>query len=433
MIQTLSVKRRMLIIFSIIFAGEMIFSLPFHVVRFFRPTLLEAFDLTNAQLGDIFALYGIMAMLAYFPGGAIADRFSGRGLMSFSLLMTALGGIYYVQIPDKAMLAVLFGYWGVTTILLFWASMIKMTSLWGGEATQGKAFGFLDGGRGLIAAGVATVAVFILSLWLPTTQGSLNVEQQREALSAIIAFYSLMTLLAAALVLIAIPKDEFGQQQNEATATFAKNNTIDTIITVVKQPTVWLQALIVMTAYCGFKGLDYYGLYATKVLELNELAAAQLVAYSTYLRPVAAITAGIIADRLQVGRVITTGFLLLGVSYGLFLLLQPGSANASGMIQANLLFSIILVFAIRGIYFALLQKSKLPSHLTGTSVGVISVVGFTPDIFFASVAGRLLDSAPGIVGFNRLFLLLACLAMFGFMLSFVLAKRISSGKYKNPA
>ena len=78
------------IIFSLIFAGEMIFSVPFHVARFFRPTLLDSFSLSNADLGDTFAVFGITAMISYFPGGIIADYFSARRLLTFSLLYKAL-------------------------------------------------------------------------------------------------------------------------------------------------------------------------------------------------------------------------------------------------------------------------------------------------------------------------------------------------------
>ena len=85
--------RRVLHIMVLILAGEMIFSLPFHTARFFRPTLLEAFDFSNTELGDAFAVYGICAMLAYFPGGALADRYPARKLISASLLATAAGGL----------------------------------------------------------------------------------------------------------------------------------------------------------------------------------------------------------------------------------------------------------------------------------------------------------------------------------------------------
>lgn len=63
----------------------MIFSLPFHIPRFFRPTVLDVFGLSNTQLGDIFAVYGVVALAAYFPGGAIADRYSVRTLIALSL------------------------------------------------------------------------------------------------------------------------------------------------------------------------------------------------------------------------------------------------------------------------------------------------------------------------------------------------------------
>ena len=79
---------------ALIIAGEVVFGLPFHTARFFRPTLLEVFGFTNTQLGDLFAVYGITAMISYFPGGALADRYPARTLLTLSLrafsMVTAL-------------------------------------------------------------------------------------------------------------------------------------------------------------------------------------------------------------------------------------------------------------------------------------------------------------------------------------------------------
>ena len=46
--------RRHLCWWCIIFAGEAIFSLPFHIPRVFKPTVLQAFDISNTALGDAF-------------------------------------------------------------------------------------------------------------------------------------------------------------------------------------------------------------------------------------------------------------------------------------------------------------------------------------------------------------------------------------------
>ena len=142
-------SQRFLTLFCLILIGELIFALPFHVTRFFRPTVLEVFQFTNFELGAMFSAYGVTAMVAYLPGGAIADRFSPRRLMAFSAFTTALGGVYMVTIPSVMGMTLLYGYWGVTSILLFWAALIRSTRAAGGASEQGQVFGLLDAGRGL--------------------------------------------------------------------------------------------------------------------------------------------------------------------------------------------------------------------------------------------------------------------------------------------
>jgi len=150
----------------LILAGESVFILPFVLSRVFRPTVLEVFGLDNFQLGLCFSIYGIVALLSYLFGGPLADKFPPRKLISVALWMTALGGMVYATFPSYTLLKVLYGYWGFTTIFLFWAPMIKATRIWGGSASQGKAFGFLDGGRGLVGALFGAMGVFIFSLFI---------------------------------------------------------------------------------------------------------------------------------------------------------------------------------------------------------------------------------------------------------------------------
>lgn len=162
--------RRITLMLALVIAGELVFGLAFNVPRFFRPTMLDVFGISNTQLGDMFAAYGVAAVIAYFPGGAIADRFSARSLIVVSLLSTAAGGLYMMTIPDAAAMTFLYGYWGFTTIFLFWGALIRATRDWGGDNSQGAAFGVLEGGRGLVAASVALAGVSILAFYLPGVQ-----------------------------------------------------------------------------------------------------------------------------------------------------------------------------------------------------------------------------------------------------------------------
>ena len=140
---------------------ESVFILPFVISRVFRPTVLETFNLDNFQLGLCFSVYGIVAFFSYPFGGFLADKFPPRKLIAVALWTTALGGLVYASFPGYTILKILYGYWGFTTIFLFWAPMIKATRVWGGPTSQGKAFGFLDGGRGLVGALFGAMGVFI--------------------------------------------------------------------------------------------------------------------------------------------------------------------------------------------------------------------------------------------------------------------------------
>ncbi len=393
-----------LMLFSLIFAGEMIFSLPFHVARFFRPTLLESFSLTNTQLGDTFAFYGITAMLCYFPGGVIADYFSARKLLSFSLITTALGGIYFAQFPQGLGLTLLFGYWGITTILLFWSGMIKATREWGGDNQQGRAFGLLDGGRGLVAALMSSIAVMLFAT-------SFTAENSASGMRVVILFYSFITLIAAGFTWFFIAEENTTNQQQGSPWAGMK--------LAMTSSTVWLQAVIVICAYSAFKGSDNYGLYAVQVLSMDQVDAASFTSITAYLRPVGAITAGILADRFSASKIIYWSFGLLAIIYSL-LSLSWAASTLFNLAMFNLVVSYLAVFALRGVYFALVEESKVSLKVTGTAVGFISLLGYTPDVFFASISGRLLDLAPGVEGFEYYFMLMMGIAVLGLVAALLL-------------
>lgn len=393
------IQQRTLIILCLILAGEAVFALPFHVARFFRAAMLDVFSFSNADLGDVFAVYGVTAMLAYFPGGLIADRFSPRRLIAVSLIATAAGGLYMATIPSMLGMSVLFAYWGVTTILLLWAALIRSTRDWGGDGAQGRAFGLLDGGRGLLAAGLASAAVPVFGIMLADGGPAGDPAAKRDALVAVILYYSAVTLGAGVLAWLIIP---------DAPRTTAEARMLAParVSGVLGQPAIWLQALIVSAAYCGYKGLDNYSLYAVQVMGMSDVDAATFTAGAAYLRPVAAIAAGLLADRFSATGVMTAMFALLLASFAALVVTTPAEA-ASALVLANVLVSFAGVYALRGVYFALMEETSVPPHMTGSAVGLISVVGFTPDIFFASISGRILDAAPGAAGHQNYFLLLA--------------------------
>ena len=413
-----SVARQLIAMLALIVAGEAVFFLPFVLPRIFRPTLLEVFDLTNLQLGIAFSVYGVVAMLAYFPGGPLADRFSARKLMSLALVATSIGGIALAMIPSLAALKVLYGFWGVTTILLFWAPLIRATRAWGGAKLPGRAFGILDGGRGLVAAAIGSGAVALFSFFMPADVQNATLDQRVNAFRQVIFLFSGMTFAAAIFVWFALPRST--ESSNDSLNKYEPGG----VGRVLRMPTVWLQAIVVVCAYVGYKGLDDVSLYAHEVLEFDEVQAASVGTLSMWVRPFAAIAAGLLADRFGVARMTMLSLLVFGIgsaviAVGVF---RPGMTV---FFFATLIATSAAVFALRGLYYAMMESGRVPFGDTGSAVGIVSVVGYTPDVFMGPLMGVLLDRWPGEPGHQYVFALLALCAMVGLMAS-VLFWRIVS-------
>lgn len=389
-----SLYTRVIAFASLIIAAEAIFMLPYHVIRFFRPTLLLALDLDNTQLGLIQSAYGVVAMLAYFPGGPLADRFSARKLLTASLVTTALGGFYFATLPSFTGLWLLFSFWGLTTILLFWAALIRATREWGDPERQGQAYGLLDAGRGLLAAAMASAAVALLSGFFPEDPATLTAADRREAIRAVILFYTSITLATALLTWFFIqePDEEEGPVSGSAFP-WAR------IREVLGKPTLWLQASIVVCAYVGYKGIDYFSLFAVDVYGLSEMEGASISATTAWIRPIAALGAGLLADRILASRATSLGFFLIAAAYTLPFFIEVGSFTVFSLL-VNVGLTSAAVYGLRGVYFALLEEGRIPPAVTGTAVGIVSVLGYSPDVFFGPLAGWIIDANPGLPGYQ---------------------------------
>lgn len=414
-------KGSFLSITLLILSGELVFLLPYVLARVFRPTFLEVFDLSNFQLGSLFSVYGIVALLSYVYGGVISDKFQPKILIAASMFFTALGGLVLISYPSYFILSLLYGYWGFTTVFLFWGAMIKATRVWGGTNNQGLAFAFLDGGRGLVAASMGTLGVLIFSTFLTNDIESASLMERKEAFKYVILFSSFTVFLTGVFVLLLMKTNPQNESKNISTLDSFSN-----IKTVLKIQSVWLIMIIIISAYIGYKVTDIYSLYASEVMLFNDIEAAKIGSLQLYLRPLVCVIIALIADKTSYINLITTGFIIMLIGSVIF---------ASGIVESNMNFvfylSLIVVatgtYAIRALYFSIMQEGRIPLILTGTAVGLISVVGYTPDIFATPMIGYLLDTYPGILGHQYVFSVLVIFSLLGLLASikFSRLKKIS--------
>ncbi|RLD18922.1 MAG: MFS transporter, partial [Bacteroidetes bacterium] len=181
---------------------------------------------------------------------------------------------------------------------------------------------------------------------------------------------------------------------------------------VLRLPAVWLLMIIILCAYVGYKITDVFSLYAQDVMQYDQLQSAQVGTLLLFIRPVIGIAIGLLADRAR-----PTLWLALSFAISFF----GALLFASGLItdSETLLFFISIlivatgVYAARSLYFAVMESGQIPLVLTGTAVGLISLVGYTPDIFAGPAMGYLLDQSPGAEGHQHVFMMLALFSFMG--------------------
>lgn len=409
---------RSLTMLSLVLAGEAVFIPPFHPGRYFKSSLLSTFSIDEFQLGQLGAVYGIVAMACYFLGGPLADRFSPRKLVPASLLATGLGGLYMSTIPSFTGLYVVFGFFGASTILAFWAPLIRATREWGGKDGQGRAFGILDSGRGLAAALLAAIAAYAFGMMVGGNALG-NPAREATAMRMLLCSYAVCCFFAAVCVWFFVPDPKPVARRTTDDGQTDWVGTLRCLVLLLRSPAVWLQAVVIIAAYSTFKMFDYYGLYSEDAYGLTRTESAKVVAYLSFLRVGAALAAGWVADRLLgVSPSIQLCFGLLIAAYAMFLFVPPNRELVWFMI-ANMVVSCAAFFALRGIYFALLEESGIPKELTGTAVGIICFVGFTPEIFMPLVTGWLIRDARSsgnvLTGYDQIFWILIVLSLLGLL------------------
>ena len=419
-------KENILELILIILAGESVFFLPFVIQRVFRPTFLDVFELTNYELGVCFSIYGLVGLFSYFFGGALADKFSPRVLMSLALLLTSLGGLWMMNYPSYSVLKWLYGYWGFTSIFLFWGAMIKQTRIWGGSKNQGIAFGFLDGGRGLVAAVLSSVGILIFAHYLGG-DADLILSERQEAFKGVLIFTSVFVGGIGILVFFFLDKNGEPDSSIDTSKVFVRRD----FRKVMTMPSVWHLTVIVFCAYLGYKVTDIFSLYAKEVMLYDEIAAAGIGSILLYLRPIVGVIIGFLADRTRGSLLILLAFIMMFFGSIFFAsgIINP-SLNSLFLIGITL--SATAIYALRALYFSILKEGLIPVTLTGTAVGVISFIAYTPDIFSGPIIGYLLDSAPGGAGYRVVFSLLAVFSLLGTVATWSFRKSMSSTHQQMP-
>jgi sugar phosphate permease len=418
----LTVKQRYIKLAVLVIIAGNIYPL-IYLRQNFELSIVDAFGITSAQLNQNYVWLGIIYMLTYVPSGWLADRVSPRVLMSFSLFAAGLLGVWFSTLPSPESLKFIFIGWGIAAGLTFWSALIKATAVLAEPEEQGRFFGILDGGRGLVEAILASIALAIFAYY---TNGL--GEDTADALVKVIWLYvGLMLLLAPITYFILGAPAEQSAELNE-TATTKKDKAagrfLRDISSVIAKPEIWLCAICIMTGYQLFWATYSFSAYMQTEFGLTAVTVGFITVAKLWMRPIGAASAGFAGDFLNREKVLAILMVLASLALSV-LAFMPVSVGAIFLLAIVLVIG-FLTYAVRGIFWATLESCNISNNVKGLAIGLISLIGYAPDVYLPLLNNYLLEQYPSKAGYAIYYNVIAIMGLLGALAAWRLKKMVAN-------
>ncbi len=378
----------------------------------FELSILEAFNITQTQLRYCSSMLGLIFMISYVPSGWLADRFSSRKLLAYSLFATALLGIWFSTMPSYNTLLIIYGAWGLATGLTFWSAHIKLVTMLAKKDQQGRFFGILDGGRGLIEALLATVAVAMFAYALSQQSGSTTI-----ALTQVIYFYVGVLLVISPLVYWLLDDLE---DITDVDAVQTKSVFREDLMVLLRRREIWLCAICLICGYQLFYATYSFSAYLQQHFGLSAVMVGTITLAKLWMRPIGGIAAGFIGDWSNPEKVLSITLVLASIALAMMAFLPATSATLV-MVSVVLLVG-LLTYAVRGLYWATLGGCNISKKIKGLAIGIISMIGYAPESYLPLISAALIEQYPGGLGYKIYYLIISACGLVGAYAAYLLAR-----------
>lgn len=413
MIQNMSKAKRNLILVLLSFLAGMVFFIPYFRLSYYDQ-MIRILGLTNTQLGFIGTAVAFINFICYIPSGFMADKFNSKTLLIVSAIGMAITSLIYSLLPSYTIILVIHGFFSVFSILTFWSPYLKYLRMLGTESEQGKIFGLSEAFRGVIATIISFLCLWVLGIFTNETLGFQAVIWVNVAL---------FLLIAVALAFI-LPKNIEEKPTNT-------ENVKLSLLNALKLKSTWLTIFVIacgITIYISCTG--FLGTYTTQILNLPENIASAISIVRNYIIVfLSGVLGGVIADKLSTKSKAVAIFFALSAALSLFLIFS------SKIIALSIILTLILSLcfnAIKSTYWSVMGEAGIPLEMTGICTGVISCIGFIPEIVVSPIAGSWIDRAAASgnlqSGFNKIFVLITVAGLLGIFASFLVDKEFKKSK-----
>lgn len=395
----------------LILGGGTIFKLSSMKDVFYVP-MQQDWGLTNAQIGFGFTVYTIAQTIGLFSSLYIADRFSKKILLPVGLIGVGLCGAYLSTLPSFTGYLISFAVMALFADVIYWPVLLKAVRLLGNKEEQGRLFGFLEAGRGIVDVIIASGALYVFVLF----------GEGKEGMQAGLIFYTVITIVIGIITYFIVDDDK---KVSDNTAD-ANKKVLEGIKSVIKCPNLWLASMTIFFIYSAYCGLTYFIPFLKDIYALPiALVGAYGIINQYALKMVGGPVGGFLSDKVfkSPTKFLQFTSLLAAVAMGVFMFLPHETMNVYLGMAATLGFGAI-IFSQRAIFFAPMEEIGTKREYAGSAMAFACILGYMPAMFAYAIYGSFLDNYPGIKGYNFVFSMMIMFSLLAYTTAKILSKRI---------
>lgn len=412
--------------FGILMLGAgTIYKLGFLKDAFYVP-MQEFMGLSHTQIGTAMSVAGLISTFGFLASIYLTDRVSKKIMIPLSLISICICGIGLSTFPPYPIFLLIYCLLAICADMLYWPTMLKTVRLLGNEDEQGRMFGIMEAGRGLMDTIIAFGALGIFSVMGSTAAG----------LKMAILFYSIVPGVIGILMYFLLEPDEApaavksSAQADETDKVNANKRAWEGVIRALKNKNIWLVSFNVFFVYSVYCGLTYFIPFLE---EAYALPAAMVGVYGIInqygLKMLGGPVGGFITDKVlhSATRYLRIAFVIVGIILVVFSLL-PHQSMGIVLGMAITLGISACVYSMRAIFFAPMDEVHVPREITGSAMSMGSFIGYLPGAFMYAVYRGILDRFEGLSGYRIVYIIMALFAIGGFLLSSYILKTIKKEK-----
>lgn len=344
----------------------------------------------NEFIGDFGFWLGLVCMIGYPIGGVLADRFSEKWLLIIGALIMGICSFWFGMLPGGAAIMIIHVLYGIGVSFFIWSAYLKTVRKLGSADEQGTMFSTSEFVRAILGMLLGFLGVSLLNRAIMPGD-AVDLETLGAQWRNMMFFNGALFMVFAAIVMFVLPKNIIGAEAAQAHgAAVQEKMSAAATLQVLKLPGTWLLAVLIFFCYSFTSAASgYLGSYTVNILGISQTQASVFAVIRNYIiAGVSTLAIGFIADRIG-SKVKTLGYYLAiaTVMTGAIILTKNAAVLCIGV---SFIFALVYS-GMRGIYFATLSEVGIPLHLTGVATGVISLICYLPDVYFAKMAGIWLD------------------------------------------